>query len=132
MAGTPNAWDEQAHALWKADKRPEAIQRLLIPLNETPEKPPKGLLAQFAYYLFLLPDYQAAAGVLARALSLYPDDMQIHLNLATAQSRAKDHVAAIATADSYIAGGGDDPNIFDMLAHSHYRVGRFDEAKAAG
>ena len=118
--------------MWKADKRGEAIQRLLIPINEAAKQPPKALLAQFGYYLFLLPDYQAAAGVLARALSLYPDDMQVHLNLATAQSRAKDHVAAIATAKSYIAKGGRDPNIFDMLAHSQYRVGQFTEAKKAG
>jgi hypothetical protein len=132
MAGTPKGWDEQAHALWKADKRAEAIQRLLVPINETPEKPPKPLLAQFAYYLFLLPDYAAAAGVLSRALSLYPDDMQIHLNLATAQSRAKDHAAAVATAEAYVAKGGRDPNIFDMFAHSQYRLGRLDEAKQAG
>jgi hypothetical protein len=132
MAGTPIGWDEDAHRLWQADKRAEAIQRLLVPLNATPEKPPKPLLAQFAYYLFLLPDYSAAANVLARALSLYPDDMQIHLNLATAQSRAKDHVAAVATAEAYVAKGGNDPNIFDMFAHSQYRLGKLDEARKGG
>ena len=132
MSGTPRGWDSEAHDLWHANKRGEAIQRLLIPLNATPEKPAKPLLAQFAYYLFLLPDYPAAVDVLGRARSLYPDDMEIHINLATAQSRAKDHVAAIATAEEYIARGGNDSNIFDMLAHSQYRTGNFEEAKAAG
>ena len=132
MSGTPKGWDRQAHDLWGENKRAEAIQRLLVPLNATPEKPARELLAQFAYYLFLLPDYRAAADVLGRARSLYPDDMEVHINLATAQSRAKDHAAAIATAEEYIAKGGGDANIFDMLAHSQYRVGRFDEAKAAG
>jgi hypothetical protein len=132
VSGTPSGWDAEAHALWKADKRAEAIQRLLIPINATPEKPPKPLLAQFGYYLFLLPDYAASAEVLGRAHSLYPDDMQIHLNFATAQSRGKNHLGAIDTAKAYIARGGRDPNIFDMLAHSHYRVGQFAEAKKAG
>jgi hypothetical protein len=132
MSGAPTGWDEQAHDLWKCNKRVEAIQRLLIPINQSPEKPTAALLAQFAYYLFLLPDYKAAAGVLERSLSLYPDDMQVHLNLASAQSRGKDHKAAIATAESYIAKGGNDANIYDMLAHSQYRLGNFEEARRAG
>ena len=132
MSGAPKGWDVQAHDLWTSGKRAEAVQRVLVPINEHPEKPPKPLLAQFAYYLFLLPDYGAAADVLGRAHALYPDDMEVHANLATAQSRAKDHPAAIATAERYIEKGGNDPNIFDMLAHSRYRIGDFDAAKEAG
>ncbi|HET7708161.1 MAG TPA: tetratricopeptide repeat protein [Sphingomicrobium sp.] len=131
MTGIPKGWDPPAHALWIEGKRHEAVQRVLIPINKHAAKPPKPLLAQFAYYLFLLPDYRAAADVLGRAHALYPEDMEIHLNLATAQSRAKAHKSAIATAESYIAKQGSDPNIFDMLAHSHYRLGHFEAAKAA-
>ena len=132
MTGTPKGWDAQAHTLWSENKRLEAVQRVLIPINERAPKPPKPLLAQFAYYLFLLPDYRAAADILGRAHALYPDDLEVHINLATAQSRAKDYKAAIATAESYISKGGNDPNVFDMLAHSHYRAGDFAAAKAAG
>ena len=132
MAGLPKGWDEEAHAHWLANRRHDAINRILIPINEQSQKPPKPLLAQFAYYLFLLPDYRAAAGVLARASTLYPDDLEVQLNLATAQSRAKDHDAAVATAEAYIAKGGSDANLFDMLAHSQYRRGKPDEARQAG
>lgn len=132
MSGAPKGWDEVAHGHWKAGNRRDAIQRVLAAINETPSKPAKPLLAQFAYYLFLLPDYPAAAEVLGRAHALYPEDMEIHVNLATAQSRAKQYEAAIATAEAYIARGGQDPNVYDMLAHSTYRLGRFEEAKAAG
>jgi hypothetical protein len=132
MSGAPKGWDVQAHDLWKEGMRAEAVQRVLVPINETPEAPPKPLLTQFAYYLFLLPDYAAAAGVLGRAHALYPDDLEVHGNLATAQSRAKDHKAAIATAESYIARGGNNPNIYDMLANSQYRAGNMAAAKSAG
>lgn len=132
MAETPVDWDEQAHALWLANKRAEAIKRLLIPINEKPPKPPKPLLVQFGYYLFLLPDYRSAANVFGWAHALYAEDMEILLNLAIAQSRAKDYAAAIATGETYITKGGNDPNVFDMLAKAHYRGGRYDQAKAAG
>jgi len=54
MSGAPKGWDVQAHDLWKEGMRAEAVQRVLVPINETPEAPPKPLLTQFAYYLFLL------------------------------------------------------------------------------
>ena len=132
MSRAPKGWDAEAQELWIANKRAEAIQRVLIPINRESQKPPKALLAQFAYYLFLLPDYAAAADILGRAHELYPEDMEIQLNLATAQSRAKDYAAAIATGEAYVARGGNDPNVFDMLANANYRLGRFAEAKAAG
>ena len=71
MSVAPKGWDVPAHDLWQSGKRAEAVQRVLVPNNGHAAKPPKALLAQFAYYLFLLPDYAAAAGVLGRAHSLY-------------------------------------------------------------
>jgi hypothetical protein len=128
----PAGWDAGAHALWSGGARNDAIQKLLAAINGSGPRPPADLIAQFTYYLFLIPDYRAAAEFLGRGLELYPGNLQFLLNLAVCQSRGGDHEAAIATAGEYARLGGRDPTTFDTLAHSCWRTGRLAEAKSAG
>lgn len=132
MSAIPASWNAEVHQLWASGERNEAIQQLLGLINQAGPRPAKADLAQFAYYLFLLADFPAAANILEQALALYPDDLQLLLNLAVARSRMEDHNAAIAAAQKYAALGGSDPMLFDTLANVFATVGRYGEAKAAG
>lgn len=87
---------------------------------------------QFAYYLFLLGDYKAAVKVLEDTLEYYPDDAEVSANLVVTLSKAGDYQKSVAASIHALSLDDKSYMVYDALAHSYAKLGRYDEATEAG
>jgi len=131
VAEIPRGWHTTAHELWGKGQRQDAIDALLAEINRHPRGKADHII-QFAYYLFALHDFRAAAHFLALGRSSYPDDLQIILNLGIALGRAGKHAEALEPLQDYLAKGGSEVVALDALASNHYLLGNLDDARKFG
>ena len=131
VTNLPPGWQEAAHVLWEDGRRQEAINVLLEEINAQRQPPAENIL-QFIYYLFTLNDFRSAAQFLALGRVLYPEDLQILLNLGVALNRAGNHSEALAPLEKYLCRGGQELVALDALASSHHILGNLEAASKYG
>jgi hypothetical protein len=73
-----------------------------------------------------------AVTVLREALGRYPDNAELHENLAVLLLSTSDVAGAIEASRIALALGSDSPNVHDCLCEAYRRIGRTDLAVAAG
>jgi tetratricopeptide (TPR) repeat protein len=128
----PNGWDAGIQRQWDSGARHDAIRAVLDRLNAAGADKPAPLMFQAAYYLFLVGDYAGSATILEHRVQQAPDDLEALLNLAVSYSRGGRYAEAASRASAVLAREAGHVLALDTLAASLYRLGRFDEARAAG
>ncbi len=123
----------QAHKHWNAGHQSKAIECVVNAINNyhTPHKP-KGLLTQFAYYLFFIKDYKAANHILKEAIQYYPEDPELKINLVVSLSRCKEYEKAINEGKSLIENNINQFTVWDVLANCYAKTQQWDLAVMAG
>ncbi|MGY0195899.1 tetratricopeptide repeat protein [Leptothrix sp. BB-4] len=132
MSATLAGWHAPAHQAWQAQQRQQALDLLLVAINQHGPVKPLAMVLQLAYYLFLLGDPAAAAHFLELQRPHAPQDPQLLLNLAVCLSRSGQDAQAVERARDYLAIRPDDPVVHDVLCKCLRELGRDDEARAAG
>ncbi|MGQ4866886.1 tetratricopeptide repeat protein [Aeromonas caviae] len=94
MSKLPAGWDDEVHSHWSRGDRQQAVQQVLMRLNEARIKP-VPLQLQLAYYLFLSGDPASAAQVLMLAHQGSPEDDEVLRNLCVCLSRSGQHERAV-------------------------------------
>ena len=122
----------EAESLWRAGQRLPAIQAAVAAINTLgPDKPAPRVL-QLGYYLYLINDFAGAATVLEQLVRQQPDHVEGLMNLAVCRQRLQQHGQVLALADRALALQPGAPLALDLRTKSLYRLGREDEARAAG
>ncbi|MFV0432343.1 MAG: tetratricopeptide repeat protein [Alphaproteobacteria bacterium] len=128
----PNSWNQEAHKLWSKGDKEAAFKAVLEKLNSYNKKKPRDLLVQFAYYLFLINDYKAAADVFKQAYDTYPNDIEVIRNLSVCLGKANELEESIFYAHKLLELNPDEILAYDTLAQSHQRLGQYKESSEAG
>jgi hypothetical protein len=127
----PSGWDKAACIHWAKGERTEAIQATLKAFNKAPMKDPR-LTLQVAYYLFLINDYKAAAGILENQFKATPDHFETILNLSVCYSRLGRCADSVKLSQRALDIQPENFTALDGLASCLYRLSRYDESAAAG
>jgi tetratricopeptide (TPR) repeat protein len=77
-------------------------------------------------------DLEQATLVLRDGVARFPNDPAMHENLAVLLIAAGDATGAIAACEAALTLGSDSPNVHDCLCDAYNRIGRTDQAIAAG
>ncbi len=95
--------------------------------------PPTADDSQFlGLLLFAAKELPAGIAVLRDSLARFPDDPALHENLAVFLLASNDAAASVDACRRALALGSGSPNVYDCLADALHRVGRLDDAVAAG
>jgi len=127
----PAEWDSEAAAMWLKGQRAEAITRATNAAQAAKWQSP-ALSLQAAYYLFLLNDFASGAHLLERQAQVTPHEFEVLLNLAVMYSRQGQWAAAEGVYARAIKLDTTRYELYDGLANCLWRLGRFEEAVAAG
>ena len=132
MQAVPSDWDNNAHTIWLADQKLDAVQSVFTKINASGPNKPKGLMVQAGFYLYFLKDYSACVGVLSHALALFPNDKDIVPTLVVALSRNRQYDQAKTYAEAYVALYPDNYSVWDSLANIYHKLDLNSEAVVAG
>lgn len=131
MNKLPAGWDDEAHSHWSRGDRQQAVQQVLMRLNEARIEP-VPLQLQLAYYLFLSGDPASAAQVLMLAHQGSPEDDEVLRNLCVCLSRSGQHERAVVHLTELVRREPADYLTYDGLCTSLAKLGRYAEASVAG
>ena len=132
IESVPLGWVAEAHNLWLAGKRNEAIQAVIFVINSALPAFPQRPATQFAYYLYMLGDWPAASSVFGRIVANYPQDKEALLNLGICQNRAGDYASGLKSLEEYLQSAPDDYAAWDAITAVCHRLKLTDRAREAG
>ena len=125
-------WSVDAHRLWLASNRQDAISAVLSGINASGDIKPLPLVLQLAYYLYILGDYRAAASCLERVRPHYPDNVELLTNLGVVYGRSGDNARAVECMRTLLTVDPHNAVAHDALASALSKLGDYDEARRAG
>lgn len=134
---TPGDLQRQAAAAARAGRYLDAVQGQVAVINalraaQAGDDTLYQAHRRFAYYLYLLGDYGACAGVLRRMADEHPEDIEMRVNLGVALAALGDHPAAVRELAALLPRAPQDLNLHDTLARSHGALGNAEQSRAHG
>ncbi|GAA6140600.1 hypothetical protein [Hydrogenophaga sp. 5NK40-0174] len=131
----PEAWHSPSHQLWLKGQQAQALQSLVQHINGLVKKNTPAsarLYEQMGYYMFLRQQYPSALASLQHAHKLDPSNLQNTLNLAVLHGRLQQDDQAAQLSQEVLNAQPDNFLAHDALCAALYRLGRLEEASAAG